>query len=130
MVGGSVSTLTTTTLLLLRPGGLLLLLGEFQISLLELHSAKLVCLVTVACGRALRVLFKGQSGCCDDFVGLESLDICWLGLVNELSYNLHRRRELCNQDHCLHGEQDLEACFLEIGEVGCDQSQGRSGMGV
>ena len=50
VVGGSIYALTTTTLLLLRPGGLLLLLGELQISLLVLHSTKLVCLVTAACG--------------------------------------------------------------------------------
>ena len=104
MVGGSVSTLTTTALLLLRPGGLLLLLGELRISLLALHSAKLVGLVTIACGRALRALFESQSGRCNDFVGFEGFDIRQLGLVNELSYNLHRRRELRNQNHCLHRE--------------------------
>ena len=120
VVGGSVSALTTTALLLLRPGGLLLLLGEFGISLLALHSAKLVFLVTVACGRALRALFEGQSGCCNNLVGLQSFDVCWLGLVNELSYNLHRRRELRNQNHCLHGERDLEPGFLEISKVSCD----------
>ena len=75
VVGGSVSALTTTALLLLRPGGLLLLLGEFRISLLALHSAKLICLVTVACGRALRALFEGQSGRCNNLVGLEALDV-------------------------------------------------------
>ena len=71
MAGGSVSALTTTALLLLRPGGLLLLLGESQVGLLALYSAKLVRLVTVACGRALRALFEGQSGRCNDLVGLQ-----------------------------------------------------------
>ena len=130
MVGGSVSTLTTTALLLLRPGGLLLLLSEFWISLLALYSAKLVCLVTIACSQALRALFEGQSGRCNDLVGLQPFDVRWLSLVNELSYNLHRGRELCNQNHSLHRERDLEPGFLKVGKVGCDQSQGRSGMGV
>ena len=95
VVGGSISALTTMALLLL---------GKLWVSLLVLHSAKLVGLVTVACGRALRALFKGQSGRCNDLVGFEGLDIHRLGLVNELSYYLHRRRELCDQNHCLHGE--------------------------
>ena len=129
VVGGSVSALTTTTLLLLRPGGLLLLLGKFRISLLALHSTKLVGLMA-ACGRALRALFESQSGCYDNLVGTESLDVRRLSLVNELSYNLHGRRELRNQDHSLHGESDLKPSFLEIGEVGCDQSQGMSGVSV
>ena len=120
MVGGSVSALTTTALLLLRRGGLLLLLGKFRISLLALHSAKLVCLVTVACGRALRALFEGQSGCCNNFIGLEALDVRRFRLVNELSYYLHRRRELRDQNHCLDGERDLKPGFLEVSEVGCD----------
>ena len=42
----------------------------------------------------------------------QPLDVRWLGLVNELSYNLHRRRELRNQNHCLHGERDLEPSQL------------------
>ena len=130
VVGGSVSTLTTTTLLLLRPGCLLLLLGEFGVSLLALHSTKLVRLVTVACGRVLRVLFEGQSGHCNNLIRFESFDVCQLSLVNELSYNLHRRREFRDQNHSLHGERDLKVCFLEIGEVGCNRLQGRSGMGV
>ena len=117
VVGGSISTLTTTLVLLGSGSLLLLLLGEFRISLLALHSAKLVRLVTVACGRALRVLFECQSGCYDNLVRFQSLDIRWLGLVNELSYNLHGRRELGDQDHRLHGERNLEPGFLKVGEV-------------
>ena len=120
MVGGSVSALTTTALLLLRPGGLLLLLSEFGISLLALYSTKLACLVTIACGQALRALFEGQSGHCNDLVGLQPFDVHWLSLVNELSYNLHRGRELHDQNHSLHRERDLEPGFLKVGKVGCD----------
>ena len=117
LVGGSISALTTT-LVLLGPGGLLLLLlGEFRISLLALHSAKLICLVTAACGRALRALFKCQSGHYNDFIGFESLDVRRLSLVDKLSYNLHGRRELGNQNHRLHGERNLEPGFLKVSKV-------------
>ena len=120
VVGGSVSALTTTALLLLRPGGLLLLLGKLRIGLLALHSAKLVGLVAIACSQALRALFKGQGGRCNDLIGLQPFDVRWLGLVNELSYDLHRGRELRDQNHCLDGERDLEPGFLEVSKVSCD----------
>ena len=119
VVGGSISALTTT-LVLLGPGGLLLLLlllGEFWISLLALYSAKLVRLVTTACSRALRALFECQGGRYANLVRFQSLDVRQLGLVDKLSYNLHGRRELGDQNHRLHGERNLEPSFFEVGKI-------------
>ena len=114
-LGGSVSATTTIgpTLLLL-----LLLLGELGVHLLALYSAELVGLRGLsAAATRCALLFKGEGCRFYDAIGLQSFDLARQGLGENLSYDLHSRRELAEDDHCLHVSRELEAGVLEVGEV-------------
>ena len=95
-----------------------LLLGELWVCLLALHSAKLIGLWGLTTG-AMRgaLLLKGEGSHFDDSIGLQGLDFAGQGLAEDLSYDLHSRRELAEDDHHLHVSRELEASVLEIRKV-------------
>jgi len=127
-LGRSVSARTTIGPALLL---LLLLLGELGVSWLALYSAKLVglkALTTSVRGRAF--LLERECGGLDNPIRLQVLDFIWGCLAENLSYDLHSRRELAEDDHCLHWGRELKASIFEIGEVAKQLHNGRSGMGA
>ena len=60
----------------------------------------------------------------------EVLDFIWQRLAENLSYNLHSRRELAKNDHRLHGGRKIKASVFEICEVAQHLGNRRSGMGA
>ena len=93
---------------------LLLLLGELEVRLLVLYSAELVGLRGLATA-AVRctLLLKREGGHLDDAIRLQGLDLAGQGLAENLSYNLHSRRELAEDDHCLHVGRELVGMVIE-----------------
>ena len=88
-LGRSISACTTVG------PALLLLLGELWVCLLVLHSAKLVGLRGLATATTRGTLLFEREGCClDNTIWLQVLDFSGSGLTQNLSYNLHGRREL------------------------------------
>ena len=72
---------------------LLLLLGEFGVCLLVLHSAKLIGLRGLAATRRGAFLLEGESGHLDDTIQFQVLDLTRHSLTQNLSYDIHSRRE-------------------------------------
>jgi len=99
------------------PALLLLLLGELGVSQLALHSAKLIGLGGLTTTASGTFLLKRERGGLHDTFRLEILDLVGGRLAEDLRYNLHSRRELAKNDHCLHGGRKIEASILEVGEV-------------
>ena len=110
---------------------LLLLLGEPGVCLLVLYSAELVGLRGLATAATRCALLLEREGLhLYDTIRLQSLDLAGRGLAEDLSYNLHSRRELAEDYHCLHVGRELEASILEICEVAQHLHDQRSGMGA
>ena len=123
-LGRSISARTTV-------GPTLLLLGELGVSWLALHSAKLIGLgaLTTSAG-GCTFLLKRECGGLNDPIWLEIFDLIGQHLTENLSYNLHSRRELAKDDHGLHWGRELEAGILEVCEVAEQLRNHRSGMGA
>ena len=111
-LGRSISAHTTV-----RPALLLLLLGEFWVSRLALHSAKLIGLRALTTAASSAFLLKREHGSLHDTFRLEVLNLIWGHLAEYLRYDLHSRRELAKNDHGLHGGRKVEASILKVGEV-------------
>jgi len=110
-LGGSVSAHTT-----IGPA-LLLLLGEFGVSRLALHSAKLIGLWALTTTASSTFLLEGERCGLYNTFRLQIFDLVWGRLAEYLRYDLHSRRELAKNDHCLHGGRKIEASIFEIHEV-------------
>jgi len=82
---------------------LLLLLGKLGVSRLALHSAKLVGLWALTTAASGTFLLEREHGGLDDSFWLQVLNLIGGHLAENLSYDLHSRRELAEDDHCLHG---------------------------
>ena len=113
-LGRSVSACTTIEPALLL---LLLLLGKLGVSQLALHSAKLVGLWALTTAASSAFLLERESGGLDDTFWLQILDLVGGCLAEDLCYDLHSRRELAEDNHCLHRGRKVEASVFEIGEV-------------
>jgi len=124
-LGRSVSTCTT-----IGPALLLLLLGELWVSQLALHSAKLVGLWALTTAASSAFLLERERRGFDDTFQLQILDLIRERLTENLSYDLHSRRELTEDDHHLHGGRKVEASILEISEVAQHLCNRWSGMGA
>jgi len=75
-------------------------------------------------------LLKRECGSLHDTFRLEILDLVGRHLAENLSYDLHGRRELAKDDHHLHGGKEIEASIFEISEVAQHLGYRRSGMGA
>jgi len=106
-LGRSVSACTA-----IGPALLLLLLGELWVSQLALHSAKLVGLWALTTTTSSAFLLKGEHCGFHNTFRLQVLDLIRLRLTENLSYDLHSRRELAKNDHCLHGGRKVKASVL------------------
>jgi len=124
-LGRSISTHTA-----IGPTLLLLLLGEFGVSWLALHSAKLVGLWALTTTASGTFLLKQECGGLHNAFQLEILDLVRGHLAENLSYNLHGRRELAKNDHCLHRGREIKTSVLEVCEVAQHLGYHRSGMGA
>jgi len=124
-LGRSISACTA-----IRPALLLLLLGEFGVSWLVLYSAKLVGLRALTTTTSSAFLLKRERGGLDNTFQLQVFDLIRQRLTENLSYDLHSRRELAKNDHRLHGGREIEASVFEISEVAQHLSYHRSGMGA
>jgi len=109
---------------------LLLLLGKLGVSWLVLHSTKLVGLWALTAAMSGAFLLKGEHGGLHDTFRLEILDLIRRCLAENLSYDLHSRRELAEDNHGLHGGREIEASIFEIREVAQHLGNRRSGMGA
>jgi len=125
-LGRSVSACTAVGPALL----LLLLLGELGVSRLALHSAKLIGLRALTTATSCTFLLERECGGLYDTFQLQILDLIQGHLTDNLSYDLHSRRELTEDDHHLHGGRKVEASILEISEVAQHLRNRWSGMGA
>jgi len=75
-------------------------------------------------------LLKRERGGLYDAFRFDILDLVGGCLAENLSYNLHSRRELAENNHCLHGGRKVEASILEVREVAQHLRNHRSGMGA
>ena len=123
-LGRSVSTCTT-----IGPT-LLLLLGKFGVSQLVLHSAKLIGLRALTTAASGTFLLKGECGCLYNPFQLQVLDFIGGPLAENLSYDLHHRRELAEDNHGLHRDREVKASIFEIHKVAQHLCDCRSGMGA
>jgi len=121
-LGRSVSACTTV--------GPALLLGELGVSWLALHSAKLVGLRALTTAVSSAFLLKRECGGLHNTFRLQILDLIRRHLTENLSYDLHSRRELAEDNHSLHGGRKIEASVFEICEVAEHLGNRRSGMGA
>jgi len=112
------------------PTLLLLLLGELWVSRLALHSAKLVGLWALTTAASSAFLLEREHGGLYYSFRLQILDLIWRCLTENLSYNLHGRRELTKNDHALHGGREIETSVFEVREVAEHLGNRRSGMGA
>jgi len=125
-LGRSVSARTTVGHALL----LLLLLGELGVSWLALHSAKLIGLRALTAAASGAFLLERECGGLDNTFQLQVLNLIGGRLAENLSYDLHSRRELAKNDHHLHGGRKIEASVFEICEVAQHLRDRQSGMGA
>jgi len=100
-----------------RDTALLLLLGELGVSRLALYSAKLIGLRALTTTAGSTFLLEREHGSLHDTFRLEILDLVGGRLAENLCYNLHSRRELAEDNHCLHGGREVKTSILEVGEV-------------
>jgi len=109
---------------------LLLLLGEPWVCWLALHSAKLVGLWALTAAASGAFLLERECGGLDDTFWLQIFDFVQQRLAENLSYDLHSRRELAKNDHRLHGGKKIKASIFEICEVAEHLHNRGSGMGA
>ena len=109
---------------------LLLLLGEFGVSRLVLYSAKLVGLRALTTTVSSTFLLEREHGSLDDTFWLQVLNLIWGHLAEYLCYYLHSRRELAEDNHCLHWGREVETSVFEIREVAQHLGYRRSRMGA
>jgi len=107
-----------------------LLLGKLGVSQLALHSAKLIGLGALATTASSTFLLKREHGGLHDTFRLEILDLVGGRLAEDLRYDLHSRRELAEDNHCLHRGREIEASVLEVREVAQHLGNHRSRMGA
>jgi len=109
---------------------LLLLLGEFGVSQLALHSAKLIGLRALTATMGGTFLLKGEHCSLYDTFWLQIFNLVRGCLAEYLRYDLHSRRELAEDNHHLHGGREIKASVLEVGEVAQHLCNCGSGMGA